>query len=97
MEADRLFTSELENGLNKQLNVFTATLSPDSPEQPREEGELNGSEHPRALTWGARLLPWGGVCVQRLGNDFVNNANILKEETKQNKTSGLFLLMLDNK
>jgi hypothetical protein len=33
--------------------------------------------------------------VERLGSDFVNNANIIKGETKQN--SGLFFLMLENK
>lgn len=31
-------SSELENGLlHKQLDVFTVTLSPDSPEQHRDE------------------------------------------------------------
>lgn len=44
---------------------------------------------------GTQLLPPRGV--ERLGIDFVSNANILKGETKQNKTGGLFLLMLENK
>lgn len=38
MEGREPFRSQLENGLlNKKLNVFTVTLSPDSPEQHRDE------------------------------------------------------------
>lgn len=84
MEGHGPFRSQLENGLlNKKLNVFTVTLSPDSPEQ---HGDEVGSVDQITLQClGTQLLPQRGV--ERLGRDFVNNANILRgETTKQNKT-----------
>lgn len=45
-----LYTSELDNVLlHKQRYILTVILSPDSTEQPRDEGGPNGSEYPWVL------------------------------------------------